>query len=197
MILSTGIILWILFSFSCIHKKTVIHYCLASGTNVRLANGKDILIEKLKVGDTVMAFDRAKNIFLPAKVLRLAQTQHAGFVKLNFPAEEGISPNSISSLTLTNDHPIWVKDKGWCSLEPEMTKRSLAMKDVQKLVAGDVCFSMNPFGKISERKLVSVEKVNGIVKAYTIVQLENNLDCFFAGDIVVGTEPIQAEQGGE
>jgi hypothetical protein len=172
-------------------------FCLASGTNVRLANGKDILIENLKVGDTVLAFDRVKKIFLPAKVLRLAQTAHSDFVRLNFPSAEGIFPESVSSITITNDHPIWVKEKGWCSVEPEITKRVLSMKEVQKLKAGDICFSMDAKKNVSEIKLTAIEKVNGIIKAYTIVQLENNLDCFLGGNIVVGTEAIQMENGGE
>lgn len=172
-------------------------FCLAGGTSVRLASGKDIFIEQLKVGDTVLAFDRVKKIFRPAKVLRVAQTEHAGFVKLNFPSGEGTSGNSTSSLTITSDHPIWVKRKGWCSLEPEITKRVLSMNNVQKLNAGDTCYSINAKKMLSEIKLLSIEKVSGVVKAYTIVQLSSEQDCFLAGTILVGTEAVQIEESGE
>jgi hypothetical protein len=194
------IVLCVCISFSCKHKKVAKGpqgFCLSAGTNVRLANGKDILIENLKIGDTVLAFDRTKNNFTPSKVLRLAQTSHEGFVQLKFPAPEGISENNYSSMILTNDHPIWVKEKGWCSVQPEITKRILGLKEVGQLKAGDICFSIDPMNNVSEMKLTSIEKVPGVIKAYTIVQLENNLDCFLGGNIVVGTESMQIEEGGE
>src|ERR1700751_4716691 len=141
-----SLIFFCCFSFSCLHKRNSKKYihggcCLAGGTNVRLANGKNIVIENLKVGDTILAFDKTKKIFLPSKVLKLAQTEHSGFVRLSFPSGEGISQRDFSTITITNDHPVWVKGKGWCSFNPEMTKRVLAMKDVQQLNSGDICFT--------------------------------------------------------
>ena len=180
-------------------RKQPIHggCCLAAGTHVCLGNGKDILIEDLKAGDTVMAFDRAKNIFLPSKVIRVAQTEHDGYVQVKFPAPEGISGNEFVSLTISNDHPVWIKDKGWCSVEPAITMRVLGMKEVKKLLSQDVCYTMDSKNNVSEIEISSINKIPGAVKAYTIVQLENNLDCYFAGNIVVGVEAVQQESGGE
>ena len=183
-------------------KKNGCHACLSHGTLVRLANGKDILIENLKSGDTVLAYNRTKNIFVSSRVLKTFQTEHDGFVKLNFAAlfRNGVAVFPKSAIVISEDHPIWVKEKGWCSLNPEMTKRILMMKEVKKLEVNDFCYtnrdsSMEGFaGNIL---LASIEKIKGSVKAYTIVQLENKLDCFIAEGIVVGTEPLSMENGGE
>ena len=198
----SSVILVFIFLFSCAHRRQMkppIHEgcCLGAGTHVTLGNGKDILIEDLKAGDTVLAFDRTKNVFIPEKVIRVAQTEHDGYVQIKFPAAEGISGNEFVSVTISNDHPLWIKNKGWCSVEPSITMRVLGMKEVQKLLSGDICFTKDSKNNVAEIKISSINKIPGAVKAYTIVQLENKLDCFVAGNIVVGTEAMQAEGGGE
>ena len=194
-------------SVSCIHKKSKIHpppggCCLAKGTLVRLANGKDILIENLKAGDTVLAFNKTTELFVPSRVQKTFQTEHTGFVKLNFGAlmRNSVEVFPATSITVSQDHPIWIKGKGWCSTQPEMTKRILMMKEVKKIEVGDACYtnmdlSMEGYAGIAT--LASMEKVSGSVQAYTIVQLENNLDCFLANGIVVGTEAMSMKDGGD
>lgn len=198
------------FSFSCKSKdsyskwakKNGCHACLSHGTLVQLANKKNILIENLKAGDTVLAYDRTKNKFVSSRVLKTFQTEHDGFVKLNFAAlyRNGVTVFEPTSIVISKDHPIWVKGKGWCSLEPDMTERILMMKEVKKLEIGDYCYTNRDSsmeGHAGNILLGSIEKINGPVKAYTIVQLENNLDCFVAEGIVVGTEAMSMENGGE
>ncbi len=192
-------------SVSCIHKKhktSPAICCLSQGTLVRLANGKDIVIENLKAGDTVLAFNKTTELFVPSRVQKVFQTEHAGFVKLNFLSlsRNGVEVFPATSVILSQDHPVWIKGKGWCSAEPEMTKRILMMKDVQKIKEGDAFYTNKDGSKegyAGNAVLGSVEKVSGSVRAYTIVQLENNLDCFLANGIVVGTEAISMQEGGD
>ena len=195
-------------SFSCIHKKKrmkgPIHggCCLSQGTLVRMANGKDKLIENLKVGDTVLAFNKKTERFEPSRVQKTFQTEHAGFVKLNFPAlnRNGLQIYPATSIILSQDHPVWIKNKGWCSTEPEMTKRILMMKEVKKITAGDAFYTNmdgTKDGRAGDTILGSIEKVKESVRAYTIVKLENDMDCFLANGIVVGTEPMSMQEGGD
>lgn len=192
--------------FSCKHRKMQkqIHggCCLSQGTLVRLANGKDIFIENLKAGDTILAFNKTTERFVPAKVLKTFYTEHAGFVKMDFKnlMRNGVEVYPATSIIVSEDHPIWVQNKGWCSTQPVMTKRVLMMKEVKPIVAGDVCYtnkdgSMD--GRAGDVTLLSIEKVKGIVKAYTIVKLENDLDCFIANGVVVGTEAMSMQEGGD
>lgn len=190
-------------SFSCLHKKPI-HggCCLSQGTLVRLPSGKDVLIENLKKGDTILAYDRTKNKYFPARILKTFKTEHDGFIKLNFDSlwRNGVEVFPKMSIIVSKDHPIWVQGKAWCSNEPEMTKRILMLKEVQKYKVGDVFFTNNDSsmeGFSGTAKLSSIEKVSGIVRAYTIMQLENNLDCFVANGIVVGTEAMTMESGGD
>jgi hypothetical protein len=197
----------LLLNFSCVHRKErrePIHggCCLSQGTLVRLSNGKDKLIENLKAGDTVLAYDRTKNEFVSSRVVKMFQTEHAGFVKLNFAAlyRNGVTVFDPMSIIISNDHPVWVKEKGWCSLEPEMTKRIQMLKDVKKLEVNDYCYTnrdLSMEGFAGNAMLASIEKIKEPVRAYSIVQLENKLDCFIANGIVVGTEAMTMESGGD
>lgn len=201
------IFLCLIANFSCIHKKKKTatyqcNFCLSHGTLVRLANGKDILIENLKSGDTVLAFNKTTELFVPSRVIKTLQTEHDGFVKMNFGDlfRNGVEVFKKTSIIISKDHPIWVKGKAWCSSEPEMTKRIQMMKEVRKIEVGDFCYtnmdlSMEGFAGVA--KLISVENVKGPVRAYTIVELENKLDCFIANGIVVGTEAMSMENGGD
>lgn len=193
-------------SISCLHRKQkkYIHggCCLSQGTLVRLANGKDILIENLKAGDTVLAFNKTTERFVPSRVQKTFQAEHGGFLKLNFGAlmRNGVEVYHAMSIIVSQDHPIWVKDKGWCSTQPEMTKRILMLKEVKKITVGDQCYTNNDRSKegfAGIATLASIEKVNGLVKAYTIVKLENELDCFIANGIVVGTEAISMQEAAD
>ncbi len=194
-------------AFSCIHKKPKIFpprggCCLSQGTLVRLANGKDILIENLKAGDTVLAFNKITDRFVPSRVQKTFRTEHSGFLKLNFSAliRNGVEVYPVMSIIVSQDHPIWVKDKGWCSTQPEMTKRILMLKDVKKIMVNDQCYT-NKDGSMDGRAgiatLAFIEKVSGIVTAFTIVKLENDLDCFIANGIVVGTEAMSMQEAAD
>ncbi|HET6990946.1 MAG TPA: hypothetical protein VFJ43_06455 [Bacteroidia bacterium] len=195
------IFLCLIADFSCMHDKKYIHggCCLSQGTLVRLSNGKDKLIENLKAGDTVLAYDRVNDKFVSSRVLKMFQTEHDGFVKLTF--KNKVEDFMQTAIVLSADHPVWVVDKGWCSTEPETTKRVLMMKDVKKLEAGDNCYRSNDMHQQKKDPvpilLTAIEKIKEPVRAYTIVQLENKLDCFIANGIVVGTEAMSAENGGE
>lgn len=175
--------------------------CVASGSSVMMGDGTTKLIENLKVHDTIMGFDPVKNIFLPSVVKSLASTEHEGFVRLEFGTlyRNGQVISAGSSLTLIQDHPVWVKGKGWCSNAPDMTKRIQGMSNVGKYDKDDFCYaypvdSLKPYREIP---IFSIEKVKGIIKAYTVVELGNKLDCFVVNGIVVGVEPRSMEQGGE
>ena len=163
-----------------------------------MGDGTAKMIEDLKVHDTIMDYDRVKNKFIPSVVEALASTQHEGFVRLCFSGlyvnKQNIAENTL--LTLTQDHPVWVKDKGWCSNAPELTKRIQAMPKVNKYSEGDIGYGYR--GKEpKEITLEKIENVKGIIKAYTVVSLQNKLDCFVVNGIVVGIEPRRMEDGGE
>ncbi len=203
----SALFIFLCVAISCIHKKPKFYpppggCCLSQGTLVRLANGKDILIENLKAGDTVLAFNKTTELFVPSKVLKTFYTEHAGFVKMNFKnlMRNGVEVYPATSIIVSEDHPIWVKDKGWCSTQPAMTKRILMMKEVTQIVAGDVCYTNKDGSKegyAGIATLESIEKIKGIVRAYTIVKLQNEMDCFLANGIVVGTEAISMQEGGD
>ena len=176
-------------------------FCVAGGSSVMMGDGTTKLIENLKVHDTIMGFDPVKNIFLPSVVKSLASTEHEGFVRLEFGTlyRNGQVISAGSSLTLTQDHPVWVKTKGWCSNAPDLTKRIQGMSSVMKYAKDDICFGYptDSLKSFREIPLVKIETVKGIIRAYTVAELENKLECFVVNGVVVGVEPRSMEQGGE
>jgi len=77
--------------------------CFVAGTMISLADGTDMAIEDLKVGDVVWTWDGTKKEpCVVGKTMR--------FVKDNiYEFEFG----GNTKLTCTESHPIYIKDKGW------------------------------------------------------------------------------------
>src|SRR3990167_3485278 len=78
-------------------------HCFQAGTKVKTING-DTLIENIKEGDLVLTRKGFK------KVKQCGQTKENAVVKT-------IYFSNGTKLTGTLDHPIWVKDAGWVSLD--------------------------------------------------------------------------------
>lgn len=155
-------------------------FCFVGDTRITTENNSSIKINNLKVGASVFTYNIKTGALEVAKVLEMKSAKHNNLFELVF---EG------ATLKITNDHPIWVKGKGWASLNPEKTMSYLNVTDVKLLTEGDVCFVLNKNAKIVESILKKATKLTGSFETYTINKLSSN-QCFFAEGIVVGVEEI-------
>ena len=87
--------------------------CFSAGTKVLLADGSSKNIESLEVSAQVLTCN-----------LDTGQTEADEVLELYTPANDNMMRMEFSDGTVirsTFDHPYYVKNKGWCSLRPDVT----------------------------------------------------------------------------
>jgi hypothetical protein len=89
----------------------------------------------------------------------------------------------------TFDHPYYVKDKGWCSYSPTLTKERYDI-DANLLEIGDVCY-YNKGGKLEEVEIIFIKENWGEVQTY-IFELDNNYTFFANGILVHNKASVEA-----
>ena len=97
--------------------------------------------------------------------------------------------------TNTFDHPYLVKNKGWCSYKPSLTKETYSM-DVGQLEVGDICYVLNPVrgrSPFTEVKIVSIEEKNEETQTYNLASVENNHNYLANGVLVHNKESLGGE----
>jgi hypothetical protein len=148
-------------------KKVLIHNkdCFVAGSLVTMADGLQKPIEKVSVGDSVLAYNSTKGTFSKAAVLKIETPRHEEYSRIFF--ENG------NEITCTPDHPFWAKGKGWASIAEEETERKYGL-NCKSLQEEDYVLS-NCKDLI---KWVSIEKVSSMVKP----QISFNLSQLSTGD---------------
>jgi len=147
--------------------------CFPAGTMVSTKDGK-ISIEKIKVGDKIIAYDLKKKKTVEAKVL-----------KLESPIREGIYNINKDLIKVTSEHPFYIKKKngkvGWGAIEKiAAMKDCISLKDIMTLETGDFIFEI----KKGWIKIKSIEYKPGHIKTYNLKHVKgyNN---FFAEGLLV------------
>ncbi len=103
--------------------------CLAPGTKIRLANGREIPIEDVKVGDLLLCWNEDERRFDVGPVAAAWNRQADDLWKLH---------TSCGTLLVTSEHPIWT-ETGWkkvAELEPGKDRIGYLL-DVQSHVQGE------------------------------------------------------------
>jgi RHS repeat-associated protein len=156
-----------------------LYTCFIAGTKVLMATGNQKNIEDIVVGDTVMSYDFVEQRVVKSPVLKVDSPIHNTLVQINFS-------KNISNQN-TDDHPYFVKNKGWCSYNPEKTMQNYALETLQ-LETGDVCYHLHQ-SKLVEIQVLSIKQVIGQVRTYNLsdVKKYNN---FFANGILVHNKVV-------
>ncbi len=159
------------------------NFCLTGETKIAMHNGGTSEIKRVKSGDIVMTYNSETGKTESAIVLEMKKVKHDNIVTLNF---------ETAQVNITDDHPVWVKGKGWASLDPKHSMSYLKLEKVSMLQVGDICVFMKADGTTGVSELLSVELVAGEVDTYTITKLSRN-KAFFANGIMVASEEIKTD----
>jgi hypothetical protein len=159
-------------------------HCVARGTTIRLPHGNEKPIEDLKVGDAILTYDMEQKQLRTSRIGGIITVNHCNLVRLSF--EGGVE------IVSTDDHPFWVINKGWSSLNPKKTKHYSNVGKIEHIEAGDEFLCMSKDGKLIEVKLTRIEKLNDTMETHTITALDNNNN-FFANGLLVAIEVIGNE----
>ena len=153
--------------------------CFVEGTLVSMRDGTQLPIEDIKIGDLIQTYDTITTEIRNTKVMSVANPIHDDMVIIRFN-NDVVNENTF-------DHPYYVKDKGWCSHRPELTKERYDI-DTELLEVGDVCY-YNDGVRLEEVEVSFIRENWGEVQTYTIDELESG-NTFFANGIVVHNEGL-------
>lgn len=115
--------------------------CFVAGTEITMADGSVKPIEAVELGETLLGMDGAHNQVLEFLRPTLGETG-ASLMAFN-----GGQP------FMASDHPVWVRNRGWCSWDPDMTFSKYAMT-VGQYQTGDVIETQDGQGFV----IVSIEE---------------------------------------
>jgi len=92
--------------------------CFVADTQITMADGTFKPIQMVEVGDSVMCLTdplSTEPVYEPGVVEEITQ-----------PITDVIAVYTVGNTVIkcTPDHPIYVQNKGWCSLDPEATKQN-------------------------------------------------------------------------
>lgn len=150
--------------------------CFIEGTGILMESGEQKVIEQIKVGDVIKTYNFNTKMIENKKVLHIDNPIHYHFVKMYFS-------NNVINVN-TEDHPYYVKGKGWASFNPHLTKSNYNL-DVKKIeINDDVYFYDDKEGSLINIKLIKLEKINKKLRTYNLSEVEDNHN-FFANKILV------------
>ena len=148
--------------------------CFVVGTLITMSDGTYKNIEDIVIGDEVKSFDVENGKFINSIVEKIHSPIHDNIVEYVFENGE--------KLKGTDDHPIWIKEKGWCSSN---TKKTLSDYDIEvnEIELGDEFLN----DEFSYNKLVEIRYTNEELQTYNIEKLSNS-ETYFAGKVLVHNE---------
>lgn len=148
--------------------------CFAEGSKILMGGGSFRNIELIQVGDTVLTYNFITKELETNPVLKIDAPFHYKLVKVVFSNGEEI--------VSTEDHPYYVKEKGWCSFNPEQTIKNYGI-ETKQLEASDYCFTVkgNKLRKVKVVKLVPFEES---IKTYNLTEIANSNNYFVNGVLV-------------
>lgn len=152
----------------------MIGHCFVEGTQVLMKDFSLCNIENIEVGDTVKTFNFRTSELENNRVLKISAPIHNDLVTISFT-------NDIKNIN-TEDHPYYVKGKGWCSFKPELTFQRYGLEALQ-LKEGDICFYYKD-GELLEIKIVEIISLDIEVKTYNLTEIENSNNYFANGFLV-------------
>ena len=145
--------------------------CFVAGTEITLANGEYKLVEDIKIGDSVLSFNFTTNVVEPHLVKGIGSKLVNSTVKYTF------EDNSIIESTL--DHPLYSKEKGWVSMDPDYTTGVYNLTTT-KAQEGFKVFKQDD----SELTISSIEILTEPTVVYNVKTVEVNHN-FFANKVLV------------
>ena len=109
--------------------------CFVSGTLISMSDGTFKAIENVNPGDKILSvIDGTQEIIENEVTIRIKAIRDELYT---------ITLDNGNIITGTDDHPIWVEDKGWSSVDPSKSAISYPSLPVVKIEVGDILFGIN------------------------------------------------------
>jgi len=151
-------------------------HCFAAGTKIKMSDNTSKNIENLKIGDSVNYLDLQSGKIQSAVVEGLESAIHRNLVVYKF--------KSGKEIIATQEHPFYIRNKGWASLKPDKSKQYLGFEQIQIIEIQDNFESAD-----GKDQLVEIVELDGEQKTYTISKLSSGNN-FIANGFIVGVEEL-------
>ena len=152
--------------------------CFVAGTLISMGEGDRVPIEDIKEGDMVLTYNLEHNEHRINKVNAVYSKKVDKVAHIIIEEEKEI--------TCTLDHPLYVKGKGWCSVDNDLSNKLYSIESsVGKLEIGDELL----YSKGSS-KVVSIEVIEEETVVYNLQEVEEHNN-FFANGILVHNRAFQ------
>lgn len=155
--------------------------CFVAGTLITLGNGEQKMIEDVEVGDEVTSFNFGLG------------TNHVGIVEEVMVKENEKTItyhfDTGNSLTGTPDHPLYVKEKEWCSFDPEATLKDSGFEVGQIEELDFVKLLHEEGGTDGYIMITRIEENEDTSTVYNLSKISINSN-FFANDVLVHNRVI-------
>jgi hypothetical protein len=149
-------------------------YCFAEGSLVAMADGSFKSIESVQIGDSVITFNFENQELEMNPVLHVDALVHHELVKVVF--------SNGKEIISTEDHPYFVKGKGWCSFNPQQTQKNYNIQ-TRQLEASDFCLTIKK-NKLKKVKILQIEPLEKSLKTYNLTRIGNSNNYFVNGILV-------------
>ena len=144
--------------------------CFLPGTLITLANGSQIPIENVKVGDKIFSYDKNLKPVI-TEVLETESPIRDYYYIITF--ENG------KELKVTDEHPLYIKSnkyEGWGSIIPEATMNDAGMK-TKKIKTGDYILNIEK----KWIKIIDIKHINEKVQTYNLKSVSKTKTFFAEG----------------
>lgn len=150
-------------------------HCLAKGTKILMADGREKNIENIVIGDSIISYNINEDRFENKKVTKVYQATHKHLVQLD---------TDSTSIVTTTDHP-FLTNEGWKSNDPDKTKLYNRYPQV-----GEYKISHNLLVYNANHKALSpitnIKSIEEVIETYTL-ELDGD-GTFIANGLIVGQE---------
>lgn len=158
----------------------IVSFCFEKGTMVTMADGSSKPIEKVTPGDKILSVNTLEMSVENDIVEKVDSAICNNFVKIFF--------DDLTMNVNTDDHLYYVKGKGWCSANPELTFRKYKVR-AGSLKPGDDCYKILN-GRLVNVKISTIQRIPGRQTGFSIVKLNKN-SSFFANGKLVSIEEVE------
>lgn len=154
--------------------------CFKAGTSIIMGDRSEKLIQDVVSGDVVLTYDFDRKVVAEAEVLMVDAPFHDNLIQVTF--ENGIS------IVSTDDHPYFVKDKGWCAYASSVTVARYGIATLP-LCINDLCLLHKDEGLI-DVGVKRIDSVKGRERTFNLSKLRG-ANCYFANGFLVSNESPQ------
>lgn len=153
---------------------------LMKGTIVTLADGTEVSIEEVRVGDTLLTLDVKNNNILVSQVLKINQSTQEAF--------KAVVLADGSELFLTSDQLIW-GDNGWVAFDKTSSSKREKYIDekISSYKVDSFIYTIDSNFNISVLPIIEIRDYNNETQSYSL-ELDNKNAAFIANSFFVGQE---------